>query len=417
MDSKFHFYKNSFEYAKTLIKWVFFAVLIGILGGITGSLFHECIDYVSGLREEFSWLIYFLPIGGIIIAVLYSFAKKQGRVDTNRVLDSVSNDEKIPFIMYPLIFISSVITHLFGGSAGREGAALQLGGSLGYNIGSLFKLNNNQIHIMVMTGMSAVFAAVFGTPVTAAVFSLEVIAVGVMHYTALLPCILSAFIGQQISYFVFGIAPMSFNIEYVYLVPENIINICFIAVACAIISIVFCLAISKTELFAKKIIKNTYMRAFIAGAIIIILTYLVGTQEYNGAGTEIIKNAFNNNVRYEAFLLKIFFTAITVAGGFKGGEIVPAFFVGSTFGCVFGEFFGLSELGAAIGFIALFCGITNCPIASIFLGIEIFGAENLMVFAITCALSYIISGYCGLYKSQRILYSKIEDEYINTNAK
>ncbi len=409
---------NIFLYAKTLIKWVFFACLVGALGGIVGSLFHKCIDFVTETRLENPWIIYYLPIGGLIIAGMYQLFKKKGKIDTNRVLESISGDEKVPFVMAPLIFISAVITHLFGGSAGREGAALQLGGSIGYKLGKLFRFNKNDLHIMIMAGMSAVFAALFGTPAAAAVFAIEVACIGVFHHTALLASVISAFLGYQTAVW-FDIPPVRFNIlTFSGYTPEIIIKSIILAVSCAVISIVFCLAIKNAEKLTKKVTKNGYLRGFLGGLLIVILTLFAGTSDYNGAGMNVIENALNGDANPEAFLLKIIFTAITIATGFKGGEIVPAFFVGSTFGCLMGNVLGIDPgFGAAIGFIALFCGVTNCPIASLLLSIEIFGSDWVILFAIICAISYIMSGYTGLYHSQKILYSKINDDYIDINVK
>lgn len=409
--------ENVCKYAKALIKWVFFAYLVGVIGGAVGSLFHKCIDFVTHLRYENTWIILFLPVGGIIISGMYQFFKKKGRVDTNRVLESISGEEKVPFIMAPLIFISAGITHLLGGSAGREGAALQLGGSIGYKIGKLFKFKTNDMHIIVMAGMSAVFAALFGTPVAAAVFAVEVACVGVFHHTALLACIISAFSGYQVALW-FDIAPVKFNIlQFAGYTPEIIVKCIIIAVLCAIISILFCIAIRKTEKLADKFVKNSYLQGFLGGLIVVVLTFLVGTYDYNGAGMDIIESALNGSAKPEAFVLKIIFTAITIAAGFKGGEIVPAFFIGSTFGCLMGNILGIDPgFGAAIGFIALFCGVTNCPLASLILAVEIFGSDWIVIFALICAISYIMSGYTGLYKSQKILYSKTSDDYIDINV-
>lgn len=410
--------KNSFKYAKTLIKWVFFAALLGLIGGVIGSLFHKTIDFVTDLRIENPWIIYLLPLGGLVIAGMYQLFKKKGKIDTNRVLESISGDEKVPFVMAPLIFISAGITHLLGGSAGREGAALQLGGSIGYNLGKAFKFNKNDLHIMVMAGMSAVFAALFGTPIAAAIFAIEVVWVGVFHHTALLACITSAFFGFQTATW-FEISPVRFNIlNFSRYSPEIMIKSVIIAVLCALISVLFCITLRKTEKIADKFIPNCYSRGFLGGLLIVILTLFVSTYDYNGAGMNIIENAIAGNMKPEAFALKIIFTAITIAAGFKGGEIVPTFFIGSTFGCLLGYIFGVDPgFSAAIGMIALFCGVTNCPLASLFLSIEMFGSDWVLIFALVCAVSYIVSGATGLYQSQKIMFSKTTDEYINADVK
>ena len=410
--------KETKVYIKTLIKWLLISTVLGAAGGFVGSLFHFSVDFATETRVEKPWIIFLLPLGGLLITFMYRLFRSKGHIDTNLVIESVRVKKKIPFVTVPLIFISTVITHLLGGSAGREGAALQLGGGLGYNFGKILKLKESDIHIIVMTGMSAVFSALFGTPVTAAVFSLEVVSVGAFHYSGFLPCIISSITAFAVSKS-FGIAPVRFKISILDGVAiDTMARVFVLAVLCAVISIIFCMAIRKCGKYSKKLVKNSYLRAFLGGLLIVFLTLLVNTRDYNGAGMEIIERAISGNARPWDFILKIIFTAITIAAGFKGGEIVPAFFVGSTFGCVAGSLLGLDAgLGAAVGFTALFCGAVNCPVASVFLAIEVFGTQGILYFALTCAISYMMSGYSGLYKSQKILYSKLDDEYIDVNTK
>ena len=402
---------NCFEYIKVFLKWLIVAAVVGVIGGVIGSVFHILVENVTHLRTQNPHLIFLLPLGGVIIAAIYSFFKSKGHIDTNRVLEAVRGDKSVPIVMMPLIFISTVITHLVGGSAGREGAALQLGGSIGYNLGKLFKLSEEDKHIITMAGMSSVFSALFGTPLTAAVFALEVVNVGVFHYTALLPSVISALTALLVS-LLFEIAPVSFS-----LVPINILSlpligrVIILAVLCAVLSIVFCFSIKNTEHYMKKFIKNPYSRAIVGGIIIIILTFLVKTYDYNGAGMDVISRAISGTSNKWAFLLKIVFTSITIAAGFKGGEIVPTFFIGATFGCVMGQLLGINPgFGAAVGFVSLFCGVTNCPLASILLSVEVFGADSILLFGMAAAISYLMSGNFGLYKSQKIVYSKLTDK-------
>lgn len=406
----------SFEYVKTFVKWTVISLIVGTVGGVVGSFFHKSIDFATEMRGEYSWLIYFLPLGGIVITALYSLSKT--RIDTNRVIESVRTEKDVPWFMAPLIFISTVITHLFGGSAGREGAALQLGGSIGYNVGRVLRLGHGDMHIIVMSGMSAVFAALFGTPLTAMFFALEVTSVGIMYYAGLLPCAVSSLCAYTIARLA-GISPVRFDaVVFPDMTAGAVVKTLILAALCALVCIVFCTAIEKCEHYTEKLIKNKYLRAFAGGEIIVLLTLILGTHDYNGAGMEIIERAMSGGANWEAFALKIIFTAITISAGFKGGEIVPAFFVGSTFGCVAAALLGLPEgYGAAIGFVALFCGVVNCPVASVMLSLEVFGQGSVLIFTLVCAVSYMMSGYCGLYKSQKIMYSKLEARYINTNAK
>lgn len=408
----------SLDYIKALVKWVIIAAVTGVAGGILGSIFHLSIDYVTELRSVHGFLIFLLPIGGIVIAGMYRLFGSKGKIDTNRVIEAVREEEKVPLVMIPLIFISTVLTHMLGGSAGREGAALQLGGSIGYNFGKVLRLKKNDMHIIVMSGMSAVFAALFGTPLTAAIFSLEVTNVGVLHYAGLLPCVISSVTAAQIARR-FGLHPVAFQGVKFGAVTWNLaVKVILLAILCALVSILFCTVIKKCEHLMDKLIKNSFLRAFAGGAVIVVLTLIVGTRDYNGAGMDVVTRAIGGEANAAAFLLKIIFTAITISAGFKGGEIVPAFFIGSTFGCTVAPLLGLApSVAAAIGFTALFCGVVNCPVASIILALEVFGAQGILLFAIACSVSYMMSGCFGLYHSQKIVYSKIDDEYIDVNTR
>lgn len=395
-------FKHSFKYAKTLILWVFFACIIGVAGGFLGSLFHYSIDFVTELRNKYPLIIYTLPIAAIIIAYLYGLNKNQGKIDTNRVIDSILNKKDVPFIMLPLIFLGSVITHLFGGSAGREGAALQLGGSLGYNTGKTFRVSEDQLYILTLTGMSSVFSALFGTPLAASIFVIELVYSKNVSLKAIVPCLMSSIIGFLIS-LLLGISPVRFSVSFMNTMQYEILfKSFFIAIICGFVSILFCFSIRKTETLAKKAFKSSYIRGLIGGLIVVILTYFVGSYDYNGAGMDVVKFAISGNAKYEAFILKILFTAISVAAGFKGGEIVPAFFVGSTLGCVLSGFIGIDPcLGATVGFISLFCGITKCPIATVILAIEVFGIRGLLLFVLAVIVSYFSSGKESVYEYKK----------------
>ena len=405
---------RSFNYIKTLLKWIALALITGLLGGVIGSVFHKCITYVTNVRMQNTWVIYLLPIGGIIIALMYTILAPKGKIDTNRVIRSAGGDEKIPIVMIPLVFVSTVVTHFLGGSAGREGAALQLGGCMGYNFGKMFKFKSDNMHTVVMAGMSSVFAALFGTPVTAAIFSVEVISVGIMHYSSLVPCLISSVVAYGVSQ-AFGIAPEVFDfVAFNDISSMVVIKAIILAVLCAVISIAFCSSIKLSEKYMKKLMPNIYIRAAVGGLVIIALTFIVGSYDYNGAGMDVVERAMHGNAKPEAFALKILFTDITVVAGFNGGEIVPSFFIGSTFGCIVGGLMGLNPgFGAAIGFVALFCGVVNCPVASMMLSVEIFGTQAFAVFAIVCAVSYMMSGRYGIYNSQKIIFSKTSETYIN----
>ncbi len=412
----------SFRHACTdivvFLKWTAYACVVGTVMGFVGTLFHLCMEQANDIRMQQGWLIWLLPLGGAAIALIYRICGMEQDQGTNLVITSVRSTEQISIKTAPLIFVSTFLTHLLGGSSGREGAALQMGGSIAYQIGRWIHLDAKDERMIVMCGMSAAFSALFGAPLTAAVFSMEVISVGVMYYAAIVPCVLAAVVGFSIAHG-FGISPTAFSITGIPdLGPVSIGQVVLLAALCGGLSVLFCKGLHWTGGMYRKLLPNSIIRAMAGGILVVALTYLVQTRDYNGAGMNIIQNAMQGQARPEAFILKMLFTALTLGAGFKGGEIVPTFFVGSTFGCVAGGFLGLDpSFGAAIGLVALFCGVVNCPVTSIILSVELFGAEGLLLFAIACAVSYMLSGYYGLYSGQKILYSKLKPEFINQNSK
>ena len=410
--------KNAVENnLKYFLKWAFLSILIGCAGGLIGGVFGLAIKKAAGFFGSCHWLLYLLPVSGCLIVWLYRTFHEEGNRGTNMVLDSISSDASITPATGPLIFISTVLTHLTGGSAGREGAALQLGGSIGSLIGKALHLDQRDLKIAVMCGMSGCFGALFGTPLAAAVFCMEVISIGVMYYAALVPCVFSSIVANRFAVNM-GINPEAFMIHGI---PEltflNSAKIVLLGIFCAGLSVVFCLFLKGAGLFYSKFFKNAYIRAMAGGFLVIGMTLLIGTYDYNGAGTEMIAKAIEGSVPAYAFLLKMLLTALTLAAGYKGGEIVPAFFTGATFGCLFGHVFGISpSLCAATGMLALFCGVTNCPIASMLIGFELFGFEGVPYILIAISISYMLSGYHGLYKEQIIVYSKYHPKFINRQS-
>ena len=272
-------------------------------------------------------------------------------------------------------------------------------------------------HLLILCGMAAVFAALFGTPVGAAVFVLEVASVGRFLYSALVPCLCASVTAAELSKALHG-EVMRMALPSIDVGTLLTLQTAALAILCAILSIVFCIVVHQTGHFAAHTLKNQYLRALILGAALLGLTLLSGTRTYNGAGMDFVERAVaGEGVDWYAFLLKLLFTAVTLAAGYKGGEIVPTFFVGAAFGAVVGPLLGLNaSLAAAIGMVGLFCGVVNCPFAALFLAIEIFGGAYLVPFAVTCALCYVFSGYFGLYSSQHILRSKVGTELIDRTA-
>ena len=402
------------QYAVTLLKWMVLGGVIGLVGGIIGSLFHIGVDTATQMRLAHPWVLYLMPVGGLAIVGLYRLTKTEGK-GTNDIIASVHFGEQVPGLLVPVIFVSTVITHLCGGSAGREGAALQIGGGIGYQAGRLLRLGEKDLPLATLCGMSGVFAALFGTPLTATVFALEVISVGVLYYAGLVPCLTAALTGYLVSVLM-GVPPTRFTVTVPGLEVRTMLLVMVLALLCAVVSILFCRGLHGVEHLLKRTLKNPYLRVAVGAALLIGLTLLTNG-DYNGAGMEVIGRAIAGQADPWAWVWKLLFTAITIGCGFKGGEVVPSFFVGAAFGCVAAGWLGLpAGFGAAMGLVSVFCGAVNCPLASIILSVELFGSGDLLYFAMACSISYLISGYCGLYSSQTILYSKLRAEFINVRT-
>lgn len=394
-------------------KWFILASIVGLIVGTFSTLFHFAIEKATLLRMSYSYLIYFMPLAGLIIVFLYNITRQPDELNTNLVLECVRSSKHLPLIMAPLIFISTVLTHLVGGSSGREGAALQLGGSLSTYIGERLHLDENDLRILTMCGMSAAFSALFRTPIGATIFSMEVISVGIMYYVALVPCTIAAVVGYAISGY-FGVSATRYPLSFITSLNfVTLFQVVVLGVLCALLSILFCKTLHMVHALYSKYFKNPYLRICMGSFFVIVLTHFINSTDYLGAGMPIIENALNGHVFPFAFLLKIIFTALTLGAGFKGGEIVPSFFVGATFGAIIGPLLGLpASFSASLGLIALFCGVTNCPMTSFILSTEIFGGGGIY-FMLIIATSYMLSGYSGLYTKQKMMYSKFKPEFRN----
>ena len=395
------------EYVKTFLKWGLLGILMGVIGGLVGAGFHHALHFVTHLRSENTWLIFLLPLGGVLTVLLYRVLKLQKNRGTNEIIDAALDGRSVSFAVAPGIFLATAMTHLFGGSAGREGAALQLGGSMASLLAKVFRLDDQERRVMVISGMSAVFAGLFGTPLTAALFTMEFESVGTIFSPALLPCFLSAFVASRIS-LAFGVHAEGYLLETAMAMDVLTLGkVALLALAVSVLGIAMCALFHKAEHLAHHHLPNPYVRITAGAVVITALTLLVGDHRFNGAGMDMALAAVAGSADWYSFLLKMLFTAVTLAAGFKGGEIVPTFCVGATFGCVLGGLLGLDPgICGALGLIGLFCCATNSPIASIVLSIEMFGSTNLYLFALVCVICFVLSGNSGLYASQIIEFSK-----------
>ena len=399
-----------------LVKLLIYGLLCGTLVGFTASIFALGIDAATNLRAQHPWVIFLMPVGAAVIIFFYmKFDRSEG---TDTVLLAVTRSESVPGTLAPLIFCSTITSHFLGASVGREGAALQIGGCMGDELGKRLHFQESARRIMVMAGMSAAFSALFGTPLAATVIAMEISHVGLLQYDALVPCVIAALPSYYISGML-GVEKHPWGLTQVvpFSLPRSLSTF-VLAFLCAIISVLFVVALGRIPALAKKIPAHPVFRGAIVAAILLGMTLLSGGQFYNGAGGHVITECLHGEpVPVCAFLLKILFTAVSVAAGFKGGEIVPALFIGATFGSVVGPLPGLpGGLAAAIGMGCLFSCVTNCPLGTLLICFEMFGFEGWPYYLLSIAIAYTVSGNYGLYHHQKIRYGKFKIGREDANA-
>ncbi|MEC5423876.1 voltage-gated chloride channel family protein [Virgibacillus sp. C22-A2] len=408
-------YKNFFS---VLGQWIIFGSIIGIVVGSTTNFLLETNDYLGDdIRSKRDWLIFLLPLGGIIIGYIYmnygkvvlNYTLNDIADQNNLVIDSVHGKKEVPRRMGPIVYFATFITVLFGGSTGREGAAVQMGGSVAAAVNKFFKINIFDKKILMMSGISAGFGAAFGAPMTGAVFGMEMTALGKLKFEALVPCLTASFVGHYVTTAAWGHEHEEFIIQTV---PEISINtfiiVILLSVIFSLISVLYCQLRHGIEKFSEKIFKKNHMkRAFFGGIVIVVLTLIVGSQDYNGRGLDILEQSFVEDVPPFAFLAKLIFTAVTLGTGFVGGEAIPLFFIGATLGNSLHTFIDLPmSFLAALGLIAVFCAGANTPIAAFLLAMEMFDGKGLEYFFVACIVSYLFSGHHGLWPSQKIYEPK-----------
>ncbi|MVX65453.1 chloride channel protein EriC [Clostridium chromiireducens] len=392
----------------SFFKWIIISTIVGSLVGSAAAFFLKSLDIATTLRNDNPWLLFLLPIGGALVSFLYSKYGKNSSKGNNLIIDKINTSkDHIPLRMAPLVFFGTFITHLFGGSAGREGTGVQIGSSIAESIGKLLNLDKTDTKIILMCGISSGFGSVFGTPLAGTIFGLEVAALGTMNYAGLIPCFISAFVGNIMTE-VWGIHHTHYSVLQIPdITYSSVLKVVIAAILFGLISKLFSELTHKLKEVFTSGFENASIKSFIGGLIIIAFTYMIGTRDYLGLSIPLINDSFTGHVNPFAFLLKIIFTSFTLGTGFQGGEVTPLFVIGSTFGNTLSSILNISpSLLAALGLIGVFSGATNAPIASFVLGLEMFGSAGMEFMFMTCAISYLFSGHSGIYTSQKIGISK-----------
>lgn len=403
-----------------LLRWCIYAALTGLFVGGISVAFSALDIRANNLLKNNPGILYGLPFAGLIIVFLYRFAGVYKSKGTNLVISTIQAKTELPVVMAPLIFASTLITHAFGGSVGREGAALQLGSAAAAGINKIkwLKLSEEEKRMIIMCGMSAAFSAIFGTPIAAVFFPMEVASIGIIQYSAMFPCFVSSVTARWLAH-LYGLGKEQLgSVTDVGLNIEITWKVALLAVFCGLLSIAFCLLLKGVGNSFSKLHQNRYVQVFVGGTLFVVINLLLGTNDFLGAGMPVIERAVEGEVLWYAFLMKMFLTALCIGSGYKGGEIVPSLYIGATFGNLFAGLMGLpTSLAVACGMAGLFVGVTNCPIASLLIISELFGfKEGNIYFLLAIAISYIMSGYFGLYSEQNIIYSKFRTKYINRKA-
>ncbi len=396
--------KNAF----LLLKWIFICVLIGVFSGSASAFFLVALEWVTQIREHNLWIIWLLPIGGLSIGLTYYYLGKEAVKGNNLLLEEYENPQKtIPLRMAPLVLFGTLITHLFGGSAGREGTAVQMGGAIADQFTAIFKLDNSERKTIIILGISAGFASIFGTPLAGSLFALEVLYFSKINFRS----VILSFLVAYIAYFTVDYWHVKHTHYQIPMIPEMTPKTFLWVILVSVLFGLAAMLFSRTTHFwgklFSKIIKNPPLRPFVGGIILAITIYFIGTTKYIGLGVPMIVDSFSNPSGSYDFILKILFTGFTLGAGFKGGEVTPLFFVGATLGSALSLIVPLPiALLAGMGFVAVFSGATHTPIACTVMGIELFGLESGVFIGMACAIAYFASGPVGIYNSQIVKGAK-----------
>lgn len=387
------------------IKYFLLSTIVGLLVGSVCAGFLVSLAQVTAWQVAMPWLLFLLPLGGVLVGYVYKVYGANSAKGNNLILESIGDGhEDVPVRMGFLIWFATLVTHLFGGSAGREGTAVQIGGSIAEGVGKVFKVNKHDRRILLLCGISAGFGAVFGTPLAGTIFALEISMIGMMSYQALFPCLIASLAGHFTVIYLWGVGHAHYSLGPIPAISGLVlIKVIMSAIIFGLVAMAFSRLLHKIKQLFMSFFQHYMWRSIVGGVLIIALVSVTGTRNYLGLSLPLLKDAFESEINPFSFVWKMLFTVITLGSGFQGGEVTPLFVIGATLGHTLSILLQISApFLAGLGFVAVFGAAANTPLACIFMGVELFGGEGVLYIFIACVVSYLFSGHQGIYSAQQV---------------